>query len=121
MKFRNQIHKKEFSQATAKIADLHSASAAAIYLLSADKKLWNAAKRNIHGNRINFSKIRPQYCSTEEYLLLCAAKDLYIKTRNISLVELSDARAMTANVFCIICNALAIRRFGYENYLKGEE
>ena len=82
MKFRNQIHKKEFSQAIAKIADLHSAAAAAIYLLSADKKLWNAAKRNIHGNEFISVKYGRNN-AVQKHTRFYALQRIYIKTRNI--------------------------------------
>ena len=42
----------------------------------------------------------------------CVAKDLYLGTEHISMCDLTDEEIIPKKVFELICNAVAIRRFG---------
>ncbi len=46
------------------------------------------------------------------YPLFCAAKDLYLGTKHLTVRDLADAELISPKVFALICNAMAIRRFG---------
>ena len=46
------------------------------------------------------------------YTLFCCAKDLYLGTKHITIADLADEQLISPKMFGIICNALAIRRFG---------
>lgn len=75
--FLNKDHKNTFFEAKDEYDSLDTLLMAALYLLSADKKLWQQAKKYIKDDVINFRKFKPQDCSTSEYTLFCVAKDLY--------------------------------------------
>lgn len=92
----------------------------ALYLLTADLKLWNVARRYMEGNSIHFSKIKLCGIHPDGYTLFCGAKDLYLGTKHLSVGDLSDPELITPKMFALICNAMAIRRFGLGaiNYRK---
>ena len=51
-------------------------------------------------------------CSEYSYPLYCAAKDLYLGTRHITINDLADNKLINAKTFALICNAMAIRKYG---------
>ena len=61
---------------------------------------------------ISFGKLRPKNCSEYSYPLYCAAKDLYLGTRHITINDLADNKLINAKTFALICNAMAIRKYG---------
>ena len=54
------------------------------------------------------------------YTLMCAAKDLYLGTKYMSISDLSDELLISSDVFGLICNAIGIKRFGLKVLSKGE-
>ena len=50
--------------------------------------------------------------TAKRYTLYCAAKDLTLGTKHITVSDLSDADLVPPMLFRTICNAMAIRRFG---------
>lgn len=46
------------------------------------------------------------------YTLFCCAKDLYLGTKHIAVKDLADMDLISPKMFGLICNAMAIRRFG---------
>lgn len=87
---------------------------AALYLLTADYTLWSTVKPKLHGNQPNFAAWKPGTLHPNGYSLFCAAKDLYYGTKHISLADLADAEVISQEVFGLICNAAAIRKFGVQ-------
>ena len=67
----------------------------ALYLLTADLKLWNVARRYMEGNSIHFSKIKLCGIHPDGYTLFCGAKDLYLGTKHLSVGDLSDPELIT--------------------------
>ncbi len=57
-------------------------------------------------------QLRPKNCSEESYPLYCAAKDLYLGTKHITINDLADNKLIGSKTFALICNAMAIRKFG---------
>ena len=95
----------------------------ALYLLTADFMLWHCVKYAVVNNAICFEQVRLHGTNTNSYPLFCAAKDLYLGTRNLTVSELADKSLVTPKVFGLICNAMAIRRFGLgalENMKRGD-
>ena len=84
----------------------------AIYLLTADIRLWNCCKHHINNGCIFFENIKLRNCSERAYTLYCAAKDLTLGTKHITISDLADIKLVPPVLFRIICNAMAIRRFG---------
>ena len=84
----------------------------ALYLLTAEFALWQTAKRYVTDNSIDFKSLQPSGISENGYTLLCAAKDLYLGTNYLTISDLADTQLIPPRMFALICNAMAIRRFG---------
>lgn len=112
MKYKNEKHRAVFAEAVKKMDRNNYALMAAIYLLTADCKLWNTVKRYTERNEISFSVFRLHNTTEEAYTLYCAAKDLYLGTKHIIVSDLADTELISPKLFGLICNAMAIRRFG---------
>ena len=115
MTFINEKHRLNFDEALSRLNQLdrnNYALMSAIYLLTADLRLWFQSKRFVENHGISFGKLRPKNCSEESYPLYCAAKDLYLGTKHITINDLADNKLINAKTFALICNAMAIRKFG---------
>lgn len=111
-KFRNNKHKELFYKTIENKYKTNNAFMSAVYLMTADIFLWNQVCLNVSIKDISFDKIRLKKSSSEAYALYCAAKDLYLGTEHISMCDLTDEEIIPRKVFELICNAVAIRRFG---------
>lgn len=112
MEFRNEKHRTTFAEAVAKLNKKNYALMAALYLLTADHRLWMAAGGAVSRNAVSFDKIRLQNSTENGYTLYCTAKDLYLGTKNLTIRDLADTELIPPKLFGIICNAMAVRRFG---------
>lgn len=112
MEFKNDKHREIFMEAACKLDKKNYALMAALYLLTADLKLWNAVKRCVVKNDIQFRCVHLHGSTENGYTLYCAAKDLYLGTKNLSICDLADAELIPPKIFGLVCNAMAIRRFG---------
>lgn len=112
MNFKNEKHHMVFAEAAKKMNTKNDALMAVLYLLTADQKLWNHAKRYVLQNKIRFGSIHLRGSTENGYALYCAAKDIYLGTTNLTIGELADTRVIPPRIFGLICNAMAIRRFG---------
>lgn len=112
MDFKNEKHRQIFTQATKKLDRKNKALISAIYLLTADNKLWNQVRGYVEHGAIRFERFRPHDSTEAGYTLFCCAKDLYLGTKHLSISDLADAEIIPPKVFGLICNAMAIRRFG---------
>ena len=115
MTFINEKHRLNFDEALSRLNQLdrnNYALMSAIYLLTADLRLWFQSKRFVENHGISFGKLRPKNCSEDTYPLYCAAKDLYLGTKHITINDLADNKLINAKTFALICNAMAIRKFG---------
>ena len=115
--FYDPLHRIAFYNQYLKLNHQNAGLISAIYLLTADNELWKYAWKYVDRDSVSFGKIRPKDLSPEAYILLCAAKDLYLGTEHISLSELADPVIVEKITFCLVLNALGIRRFGY-SYLS---
>ena len=84
----------------------------ALYLLTADQRLWSCCKHHINNGCVFFENIKLNNCTERAYTLYCAAKDLTLGTKHITVSDLSDTDLVPPMLFRTICNAMAIRRFG---------
>ena len=83
-----------------------------VYLLTADTQLWRRVQNQVEKNGIRFDKMNLGSVDEKAYTLFCCAKDLYLGTKHITIGDLADEQLISPKMFGIICNALAIRRFG---------
>lgn len=112
MYFKNEKHRTTFTEAVAKLDKKDYAMMAALYLLTADLRLWNLSKRHVGKISINFADIRLKNIHENGYALFCCAKDLCLGTKHLTVADLADTDLIPPKMFELICNAMAIRRFG---------
>lgn len=117
MLFYDPLHRITFYNQYLKLNHQNAGLISAVYLLTADNELWKYVWKYVDRDSIFFGKIKLKDLSPEAYILLCAAKDLYLGTEHISLSELADPVIVEKTTFCLVLNALGIRRFGY-SYLS---
>ena len=77
MRYKNEKHQSEFEEAIRKKDKKDYAMMAALYLLTADLRLWNLSKRHVGKISINFADIRLKNIHANGYALFCCAKDLW--------------------------------------------
>ena len=119
--FRNNAHRTVFLEASRNMNRSNYALLAALYLLTADSRLWNQVKDCVEHNRILFDQMKPKNHSTNSYAMFSVAKDLYLGTNHMSLCDLVDTELIPPKVFAIICNAVAIRRCGLDAIQEAPE
>ena len=93
MTFLSEQHRLSFNTVLDRIGKYdrkNCALVAALYLLTADFRLWNQSRRYVENHGISFGKLRPKNCSEHSYPLYCAAKDLYLGTKHITINDLAD-------------------------------
>ena len=112
MRYKNEKHQSEFEDAVRKKDKKDYAIMAALYLLTADYRLWNLSKRHVGKIGINFADIRLKNIHENGYALFCCAKDLCLGTKHLTVADLADTDLIPPKLFELICNAMAIRRFG---------
>ena len=112
MTYLNEKHRARATLAAKNVRQENHALLSALYLLTADQRLWNCCKPHVTNGRVHFEDIRLNDCTERAYTLYCAAKDLTLGTKHITVSDLSDADLVPTVLFRIICNAMAIRRFG---------
>lgn len=105
-------HKTTFEETIEKMDLNNYALISAIYLLTADLKLWRIMKHRITRNRIDFEGVKLGGIQENGYTFFCTAKDLYHGTKHLSISDLADRKLISEKMFAIICTAMAIRRFG---------
>lgn len=118
--FRSEVHRKAFLNAIENIDPDNKVVIAALYLLTADRILWKQASRFVNGSHIDFEHIKAVNNSTDSYALLCVAKDFCLGTKHISVSELADEDIIRNRIFLLICHAMLIRRYGYNEPLYAD-
>ena len=115
MIYRDERHQHTFEKEAAMRPDTVSrALLAALYLLTADKNLWNQVKDHISLRRMYVEDMRPKNLTGTSYVYFAAAKDILSGTRNIQLMEIADPALLSLDDYMILCTALAIRAYGVE-------
>lgn len=112
MMFRNKKHHAVFEDFIKKRDKNNQALMSALYLLTADFMLWRSVKYCVVNNVICFEQIHLHGTTADGYALFCAAKDLYLGTGCLTVSDLADKSLVPPKIFGLICNAMAIRRFG---------
>lgn len=94
MRFKNYHHRKNFTEfISPKNSNYYSNRnefIAAVFLLSADKLLWERSKSAIASYAVNFDMIDLSGISTEGYAFYKAARTVYDGKSDVSLSELCD-------------------------------
>lgn len=119
--FRNNAHRTVFLEVSRNMNRSNYAVLAALYLLTADSRLWNQVKDCVQHNQILFDQMRPKNHSTNSYALLCVAKDLCLGTNHMTLCDLADTELIPPKIFIMICNSIAIYRLGLDAIQEAPE
>ena len=112
MEYRNEKHRVVFSEAIQRLNQKDKTLMAALYLLTAEHRLWTRIRRFVERDEIQFDSFKPKDSTESGYTLLCAAKDLYLGTKHLTVSDLADPELISPNTFTLICNAMAIKRLG---------
>lgn len=111
MFFRNEIHKRIFQNYMKKLRSKPSSlCVAAIYLLCADKTLWDFAKHIVGENKIDFKRLEDASLSPRGYTLFRIAQDIYTGTTHIKINELCNRYVVTDDILQLIEAAVNIGR-----------
>ena len=81
--FRNNAHRAVFLEVSRNMNRSNYAVLAALYLLTADSRLWNQVKDYVQHNQILFDQMKPKNHSTNSYAMFSVAKDLYLGTNHM--------------------------------------
>ena len=115
MIYRDDRHQRTFEKEAAMRPDsISRALLAALYLLTADRNLWNQVRDHISLRRMYVEDMRPKNLTGTSYVYFAAAKDILSGTRNIQLMEIADPALLSMKSYMILCTALAIRAYGVE-------
>lgn len=121
LNFKNEKHKEEFEDAVKKMNRKDKTVMSVIYLLTADRNLWQTAKRCIKGNKLSLKKMRLHGNTEAGYTLLCCAKDMVYGSEHLTVGDLSDTELISPKLYAVICNAMAIRRYGLDAIYEHKE
>lgn len=116
VRFKNYFHRRNFMEyVSPKNPEYYSNRCeliAAVFLLSADKLLWERSKKAIARYGVNFDLIDLTGISTEGYALCKAAKTVYNGNSDISLSEFCDWTLLDDPTTLTIFTGVMLRRNG---------
>ena len=112
MNYFGKKHESDFKKTLERIDSENYKQVSAVYLLTADTQLWRRVQDQVEKNCIRFEKMSLGSVDEKAYTLSCCAKDLYLSIKHITIADLADEQLISPKMFGIICNAIAIRRFG---------
>ena len=113
MIFQNNRHKQIFETERFNLRKPSKKALAILYLLTADKALWQKTKPFLTSNgKIDLKGVHLGDVSTDCYALWKAAKELQTGEKQISLYELTDSGIVSDYTFRLIVQAVTIAHFG---------
>lgn len=113
MIFQSNRHKQIFETERFNLRKPGKKALAVLYLLTADKALWQKTKPFLTSNgRIDLKGVHLGDVSTDSYALWKAVKELQTGEKQISLCELADSGIVSDNAFRLIVQAVTIDHFG---------
>ena len=113
MIFQNNRHRQIFEAERLSMRKPGKKALAVLYLLTADKALWQKTKPFLTRNgRIDVKGVSLGDISTDGYAPWKAAKEIQTGEKQISLCELADSNVISDNAFRLIVQAVTIARFG---------
>lgn len=112
MFYRGKQHQMLFKKAIEDQDYIEPSALAAIYLLTADCRLWSQMHRFVNGSYIVFRQSSLSDATPEAYTLYIAARDLYCSAHRMTIEDVTDSDIVPNGIFNVICNALAVCRYG---------
>jgi hypothetical protein len=113
-------HQSRFEKAIKTINKKNKSLVAAVYLLTIDNKVWSEFRSTVSNNNIPLEAKKLHSSGEFGYVYYCAAKDLFLGTRSITIGELADKSLVPARVFALIINALSIKQYGLKAILNSD-
>lgn len=108
--YRGKGHRECFEREENRLGGAHPKQRAALYLLTADNRLWAASRPAVSKTGVDFGSLHPKDISTEAYVLYRAAQDMVEGTRYIGVAELVDRKLVSDRMFRLICRAMELGR-----------
>lgn len=107
MTYINEKHRARFELVARNVHRENYAVLSALYLLTADQRLWSCCKHHINNGCVFFENIRLNNCTERAYTLYCAAKDLTLGTKH--LIENNHPAIIDAGTFARVQEEIARR------------
>ena len=85
---------------------------AVLFLLTADDKLWSAAKDHVYAGSFNFKKMILSGINTDGYAIYQMAKTIYTAKECIRMDEIADKFLIGDQAFKAIIHSILIAKYG---------
>lgn len=112
MIFRNDKHGVLFEKEIRFHKGCSRKFAAALFLLTADSRLWYQAENHIGANEIDINAMKPRRLDGMAYVCYMLAKDIVTGSRTVVLADLADPSLMSPRYFAVIQTAMLIKGYG---------
>ena len=112
MVFRNDNHGVLFEKEIRYHKGCSRKMTAALFLLTADSRLWHQAENHIGTNEIDIVAMQPRRLDAMAYVCFAVAKDIITGSKTVSITELADASMLSPRYFLVIQTAMLIRGYG---------
>lgn len=86
--------------------------AAALFLLTADTRLWHQAENHIGTNEIDIAAMKPRRLDAMAYVCYALARDIVTGSKTVALTDLADPSLLSPRYFLVIQTAMLIRGYG---------
>lgn len=87
---------------------------AVLYLITADDKLWSAAKDHVYSECFDFNGMHLGGINTDGYALYQTARTICLGREYIQMAEIADKTLIGDMAFKAIINAILISKYGFE-------
>lgn len=112
MFFRGKKHEETFELELDYRPSYDNRYIAALYLLTADTKLWYQVRDQFGTRAVNVGEMRPKRLSGEAYVFYMLARDILLGTKTVSITELADRGLLSSKGFQVLTVSLMIRGYG---------
>lgn len=85
---------------------------AALFLLTADCRLWLQVEDCVGLKHIDISKAQPRHLSNMAYVCFALAKDILTGSKTVVLTDLADRDILSPRNFMVVSAAMLIRGYG---------
>lgn len=112
MIFRNDAHGVLFEKEIRLHKGCGKRFTAALFLLTADYRLWVQVEPFVGRRSIDIESARPQHLNGLSYVCFALAKDILTGSRTVALGELADPSLLSPRNFMMVSLAMFIRAYG---------
>ena len=112
MIFRNDNHGVTFEKEIKYHKGCSRRFVAALFLLTADTRLWLQAENHVGSHEIDIAAIKPRRLDGMAYVCYMLARDIITGSRTVTVTELADSDLMSPRYFMVIQTAMLIRGYG---------